>query len=73
MVDSYYSSLFEARIESMKSRRFADVWDAIEDNSTQPRLDDLLHGKINKFSLETLLTLATRPRLKAKIDVRSAA
>jgi predicted XRE-type DNA-binding protein len=93
----------------MKSRRFANVWDAIEDNSedaanmtmrsevmiaineavgswgttqaraarrlgiTQPRLNDLLHGKINKFSLDTLLTLATRAGLKVKIDVQSAA
>lgn len=40
---------------------------------TQPRLNDLLHGKINKFSLDTLMTLATRARLKVKIDVRSAA
>jgi predicted XRE-type DNA-binding protein len=93
----------------MKSRRFSNVWDAIEDNSedaanmtmrsevmiaindavhgwdttqaraarrlgiTQPRLNDLLRGKINKFSLDTLLTLATRAGLKVKIDVRSAA
>jgi predicted XRE-type DNA-binding protein len=40
---------------------------------TQPRLNDLLQGKINKFSLDTLLTLATRAGLKVKIDVRSAA
>jgi predicted XRE-type DNA-binding protein len=40
---------------------------------TEPRLNDLLHGKINKFSLDTLLTLATRAGLKVKIDVRSAA
>jgi predicted XRE-type DNA-binding protein len=40
---------------------------------TQPRLNDLLHGKINKFSLDTLLTLATRAGLKVKIDVRAAA
>ena len=40
---------------------------------TQPRLNDLLHGKINKFSLDTLLTLATRAGLKVKIDVQSAA
>jgi predicted XRE-type DNA-binding protein len=40
---------------------------------TQPRLNDLLHGKINKFSLDTLMTLATRVGLKVKIDVRSAA
>jgi phage-related protein/predicted XRE-type DNA-binding protein len=40
---------------------------------TQPRLNDLLNGKINKFSLDTLLTLATRAGLKVKLDVRSAA
>jgi predicted XRE-type DNA-binding protein len=40
---------------------------------TQPRLNDLLNGKINKFSLDTLTTLAMRAGLKVKIDVRSAA
>src|ERR1700704_5455325 len=40
---------------------------------TQPRLNDLLKGKINKFSLDTLLTLATRAGLKVRIDVRAAA
>ena len=40
---------------------------------TQPRLNDLLRGKIGKFSLDTLTTLATRAGLKVKIDVRSAA
>jgi predicted XRE-type DNA-binding protein len=40
---------------------------------TQPRLNELLRGKINKFSLDTLLTLAMRAGLKVKIEVRSAA
>ena len=40
---------------------------------TQPRLNDLLHGKINKFSLDTLLTLATRAGLKVRIELRTAA
>jgi len=40
---------------------------------TQPRLNDLLHGKINKFSLDTLLSLARRAGLKVSIDIRSAA
>ena len=40
---------------------------------TQPRLNDLLQGKISKFSLDTLMTLATRAGLKVKIDVRPAA
>ena len=40
---------------------------------TQPRLNDLLSGKINKFSLDMLAALATRAGLKVKIDVRPAA
>jgi predicted XRE-type DNA-binding protein len=40
---------------------------------TQPRLNDLLHGKINKFSLDTLVTLAQRAGLKVRVDIRSAA
>ncbi len=40
---------------------------------TQPRLNDLLQGKINKFSLDALMTLATRAGLKVRIDIRSAA
>lgn len=40
---------------------------------TQPRLNDLLNGKINKFSLDALMTLATRAGLRVRIDVRSAA
>jgi predicted XRE-type DNA-binding protein len=40
---------------------------------TQPRLNDLLRGRIDKFSLDTLLTLATRAGLKVKIEVRKAA
>jgi predicted XRE-type DNA-binding protein len=40
---------------------------------TQPRLNDLFKEKISKFSLDTLLTLATRAGLKVKIDVRAAA
>jgi predicted XRE-type DNA-binding protein len=93
----------------MRTRTFANVWEALEDSPeeiatmtmrsdvmaaindavrswkttqaraarrlgiTQPRLNDLLRGKINKFSLDTLMTLATRAGLKVKIDVRAAA
>ena len=40
---------------------------------TQPRLNDLLKGKINKFSLDALLTLATRAGLRVRIELRAAA
>jgi predicted XRE-type DNA-binding protein len=93
----------------MKTKKFANVWDALSDSPeeaatmkirsdvmiaihdavrawnttqakaasrlgvTQPRLNDLLQGRINKFSLDTLLTLAGRAGLKVKINIRNAA
>jgi phage-related protein/predicted XRE-type DNA-binding protein len=99
----------QTRVEIMKTKTFANVWDALSDSPeeaatmkirsdvmiaihdtvrawdttqaqaasrlgvTQPRLNDLLQGKINKFSLDTLLTLAGRAGLKVKINIRNAA
>jgi predicted XRE-type DNA-binding protein len=40
---------------------------------TQPRLNDLVQGRINKFSLDALLTLAGRAELRVVFEVRSAA
>jgi predicted XRE-type DNA-binding protein len=36
---------------------------------TQPRLNDLLKGRIDKFSLDTLLILAGRAGLKVEIRI----
>ena len=40
---------------------------------TQPRMNDLLRGRIAKFSLDALIDLATRAGLKVRVDVRRAA
>jgi predicted XRE-type DNA-binding protein len=40
---------------------------------TQPRLNDLLRGKIDKFSLDALFDLAGRAGLKVSIALRHAA
>ena len=40
---------------------------------SQPRLSDLLRGKIAKFSLDTLVTLAVRAGLEVRIDISDAA
>ncbi len=40
---------------------------------TQPRLNDLLRGKIDKFSLGTLIDLATLAGLTVRIDIGQAA
>jgi predicted XRE-type DNA-binding protein len=40
---------------------------------TQPRLNDLLRGKITKFSLDTLINLAAQAGLSVRLDVADAA
>ena len=40
---------------------------------TQPRLNDLLRGKADKFSLDALVDLSARAGLAVKLDVGKAA
>ena len=40
---------------------------------TRPRLNDLLRGKISKFNLDALTTLASRAGLTVKMSVKKAA
>jgi predicted XRE-type DNA-binding protein len=37
---------------------------------TQPRLNDLLRGRISKFSLDALVILARRAGLRVKMDIQ---
>ena len=93
----------------MKRRKFASVWDAIEDNAsdaanmrvrselmialrkkvegwklnqtdaasrlglTQPRLNDLMRGRIDKFSLAALINLARPAGLAVRLHIKDAA
>ena len=40
---------------------------------TQPRLNDLLRGRIQKFSLDALVALAEHAGLKIRLEIRAAA
>lgn len=40
---------------------------------TQPRLNDLLRGRINKFSLDTLVGLADRAGIRLRLHIDRAA
>lgn len=40
---------------------------------TQPRLNDLLRGRITNFSLEALISLAGQAGLKVRLDIAEAA
>lgn len=93
----------------MKSKRFASVWDAIEDTPqaaasmrarsdlmieltamirrsgwtqreaaerfavTQPRISDLMRGRINLFSLDTLVNMAATAGLQPRITFKRTA
>ena len=93
----------------MGNKRFASVWDAIEDRPeqaenmklrselmvalktnltrsrlsqaeiaklfgvTQPRVSDLMRGKVNLFALDALVNMAVAAGLKVRISLRRAA
>jgi predicted XRE-type DNA-binding protein len=40
---------------------------------TQPRISDLMRGKINSFSLDMLVKMAVAAGLRVKIQVKKAA
>jgi predicted XRE-type DNA-binding protein len=40
---------------------------------TQPRLNDLLRGRIANFSLDALITLAAKAGLSVRLDIADAA
>jgi predicted XRE-type DNA-binding protein len=40
---------------------------------TQPRLNDLLRGRLGKFSLDALVALAARAGLTVHLEIQSAA
>jgi predicted XRE-type DNA-binding protein len=64
-------------LSALKSR--IDSWDLPQEAAaarlgiTRPRLNDLLRGKLSKFSLDALVNLATAAGLTLEIRVSAAA
>ncbi|QUS42381.1 XRE family transcriptional regulator [Tardiphaga alba] len=60
-------------------RKAVESWDIPQAEAaqrlgmTRPRLNDLLRGKLAKFSLDALVNIATAARLRIEIKVRKAA
>jgi predicted XRE-type DNA-binding protein len=70
----------KARAQLMRAlQRTISGWDMSQKAAaerlglTQPRLNDLLRGKIDKFSLDTLFDLTGRVGLKVSLALRKAA
>jgi predicted XRE-type DNA-binding protein len=63
----------------MAIREAVEAWEGTQATAakrlglTQPRMNDLLRGRISKFSLDALLDIATRAGLTVRVDVRRTA
>ena len=66
------SRLMDALREKIESWKISQTAAAKRLGITQPRLNDLLKGRFNKFSLGALFDLATRAGLKVKVTIDDA-
>ncbi|MCK6454896.1 MAG: XRE family transcriptional regulator [Alphaproteobacteria bacterium] len=67
------SNLLIALQEQIRSWRITQAEAARRLQITQPRLNDLLRGRINNFSLDALVNLMHRAGLVVRVDVAAAA
>jgi predicted XRE-type DNA-binding protein len=67
------SSLMIAITEAVSAWHVTQIEAAKQLGVTQPRLNDLLRGRIGKFSLDALVALAARAGLAVHLEIKSAA
>ena len=67
------SSVMIAIEQTVKSWNLSQVTAAKRLGLTQPRLNDLLRGRINKFSLDALMAVAAKAGLSVEVKVERAA
>ncbi|MGH6933047.1 MAG: helix-turn-helix domain-containing protein [Dongiaceae bacterium] len=63
----------------MSLRHRVETWNTTQARAAkrlriaQPRLNDLIRGRIQKFSLDALVALAEHAGLRARLEIRAAA
>ena len=67
------SDLLIALTERVKGWKITQAEAAKRLDITQPRLNDLVRGRINNFSLDTLVTLARKAGLSVELRINEAA
>ena len=67
------SDLLIALQQRVESRKVTEAQAARRLEITQPRLNDLLRSRINKFSLDTLVNLANRADIRVRLKINKAA
>jgi predicted XRE-type DNA-binding protein len=67
------SELMIALRSKIESWRVSQTGAARRLGVTQPRLNDLMRGRLDKFSLDALVNLATQAGFDVHLDIRDAA
>ncbi len=67
------SKLMIAMRSKIESWKVSQTEAACRLGLTQPRLNDLMRGRIDKFSLDALVNLAGRAGLVVRLQIRKAA
>lgn len=67
------SDLLIALTERVKGWKITQAEAAKRLDITQPRLNDLVRGRINNFSLDALVTLARKAGLSVELKINEAA
>ena len=67
------AELLRALVQHVKSWDLSQEAAAGRLGVTRPRLNDLMRGKLGKFSLDALVNLATAAGLELEIRVKAAA
>ena len=67
------AELMIALQERLRKRRGTQAEKATTLGITQPRLNDLLRGRVDKFSLDALVNLVVRAGLRVDLKVKRAA
>jgi predicted XRE-type DNA-binding protein len=66
------SQLMRQIAELVKSKGWKQTEAAQHCGITQPRLNDLLRGRISKFSLDALVNIATALGQRVKVEIEAA-
>jgi predicted XRE-type DNA-binding protein len=56
----------------VKKQDWTQVEAAQRAGVTQPRIDDLLRGRVSRFSLDALVNISTALGLRVKVDLETA-
>lgn len=66
------SELMIQVVAFIKKKKWTQVEAAHQCGVTQPRMNDLLRGRISNFSLDALVNIATATGLRVHIEVKAA-